>query len=126
MVLLAVRECELEEVGERVDVMGEKHDIIGLANSSNFFISNSYAKTSFLSIYELLIVISNIKITGGYSSLLKSKFIFYMSTQKNVFGSVVDGILTIKENNSPIYFRNKNLYRDVFDVSTKAFLDCSS
>ena len=55
--------------------MGQEHNIVGLANSSNFLVTNADAKSRLLGSLKLLIVVQNIEVTRGDPSLLKAKLI---------------------------------------------------
>ena len=77
MVLVAVVQSELEEIGKIVDIMGEQDNVVCLANSSHLEVPNRNAETRVLGILQLLIVVDNIEVTGRDPALLEAKLIVY-------------------------------------------------
>ena len=77
MMLVTLVQCELEEVVEVVEIMGDEEDIIILASSSYMNVANINTKARGLGIVKLLIVVNYIEVAEGDSSLLVAKFICY-------------------------------------------------
>ena len=78
--LLAVSERKMEETFEREDVIRDKCNVIGLANSRNSEVivtsaTKIYTKMTILSILELDVVENFIELTGVLSSLLHAPLI---------------------------------------------------
>ena len=60
MVLLTIVKSKLEEELEEVHIICEKHNVIGLAKSSNFNRSKGDSKARVLGSLDLFIIITNI------------------------------------------------------------------